>query len=195
MNNLIINSKRGVPGVYFKALEFAAHKHRAQKRKGPKGIPYINHPIEVASLIASTLENPSPELLVSAILHDTLEDTSATEEDIEKRFGHAVLSIVLEVTDDMKLHSKERKELQVEHAASLSPEARAIKIADKTCNIRDMLQTKYFWTKPVKIQYILWAIRVVEQIGSSHPPLKKVFMETIHQAEEILDVKFGFPSA
>lgn len=190
MNNLIINSKRDVPGVYFKALEFAAHKHRAQKRKGPKGIPYINHPIEVSNMIASALQNASPELLISAILHDTIEDTDTNEEEIERLFGARVLNIVREVSDDMRLPSKQRKLLQVKHARELSTEARAIKIADKTCNIRDMLQTKYFWTKVIKIEYINWAIEVVEQISDSHPPLEELFINAIRDAEKMLHVKF-----
>lgn len=195
MNNLIINTKRPDLPLYFNALDFAAYKHRFQKRKGAKGIPYINHPIAVANLILSSIRDPSPDLVIAAILHDTLEDTDTTTEEIESAYGKKVLEIVQEVSDDMKLPSRKRKQLQVDHAASLSPEARAIKIADKTCNIRDVLITPYLWPRKQKIYYVNWTIQVIRQICDSHPPLKEEFEKIVRRAEEKLNTKFDLTIA
>jgi GTP diphosphokinase / guanosine-3',5'-bis(diphosphate) 3'-diphosphatase len=190
MSNPLFNIERNLLHLYFDALEFAAYKHRFQKRKGANGIPYINHPIEVARLIIGKLENPSPELILGALLHDTLEDTDATPAEIEAKFGSAVLSLIREVTDNMKQSSAKRKELQIIHAKSLSPEAGIIKIADKTCNIRDIILTRMYWSKWQKIEYVRWAVKVVEQIESSYPMLIAEFEDTLRLAEEKLNTEF-----
>lgn len=192
MSNPIINSvnKETLPGI-FNALEYAAYKHRHQKRKGAFGIPYINHPIEVANFLIKYCKNPSSELIIAAILHDTLEDTTAKPQDLEIQFGSKVLKIVLELTDDMKLSSVKRKRLQVEKAQTLSLEARAIKIADKSCNIDDILTTRIGWAINRKISYVQWAIEVISQIGDSHPELYVEFNAIVMKAEEILKTDFS----
>jgi GTP diphosphokinase / guanosine-3',5'-bis(diphosphate) 3'-diphosphatase len=172
----------------FSALEFAATKHQFQKRKGAAGIPYINHPIEVAALLNKKISNPSVDLLIAAILHDVIEDTDAKKEDIQNKFGKKVLGIVLEVTDDMRLPSIKRKALQIQHAKDLSYEARCIKIADKTCNIRDILFTRIKWSRKRKIKYIRWAIHVVNEIRDTHPELIEEFDRIIKQSEEMLEI-------
>jgi len=174
----------------FSALEFAATKHQFQKRKGAAGIPYINHLIEVAALLNRKISNPGTDLLIAAILHDVIEDTNAKKEDIQNRFGKKVLGIVLEVTDDMRLPSFKRKALQIQHAKDLSYEARCIKIADKTCNIRDILYTRIKWSRKRKIKYIQWAIHVVNEIRDTHAELVAEFDRTIKQTEEMLEVNW-----
>lgn len=190
MSNPLFNIERNDLHLYFDALEFAAYKHRYQKRKGANGIPYINHPIEVARLIIASMENPSPQLILGAILHDTLEDTDTSAAEIEAKFGSTVLSLILEVTDDMKQSSARRKELQIIHAKSLSSEAGIIKIADKTCNIRDILLTRMYWSRWQKIDYIRWAVKVVEQIRCSSAPLIAGFETVLRLAEEKLKTEF-----
>jgi len=172
----------------FAAIEFAASKHQFQKRKGAAGIPYINHLIEVAALLTRQVDNPTSDLLIAAILHDVIEDTDAKKEDIQNRFGKKVLGIVLEVTDDMRLPSFKRKALQIQHAKDLSYEARCIKIADKTCNIRDILFTRIKWSRKRKIKYIQWAIHVVNKIRDTHPGLVREFDRIIKQSEEMLEI-------
>jgi GTP diphosphokinase / guanosine-3',5'-bis(diphosphate) 3'-diphosphatase len=172
----------------FSALEFAASKHQFQKRKGTMGIPYINHLIEVAALLTKQIDNPTADLLIAAILHDVIEDTNAKKDDIQNRFGKKVLGIVLEVTDDMNLPSFKRKVLQIQHAKDLSYEARCIKIADKTCNIRDILFTRIKWSRKRKIKYIQWAINVVNEIRGTHPGLIAEFDRIIKQSEEMLKI-------
>jgi len=174
--------------LVFSALEYAAIKHQFQKRKGAAGIPYINHLIEVGNILIQKMERPTDELLVAAILHDTIEDTDAKEEEIKKIFGKKVSDIVMEVTDNMRLPSSVRKKNQIEKAKELSYEARCIKIADKTCNIRDILFTRINWSKKRKLKYILWAGKVIDEIRDTDPDLIDEFDRVIKQSEEMLKV-------
>jgi guanosine-3',5'-bis(diphosphate) 3'-pyrophosphohydrolase len=118
------------------AMLFAADKHRGQKRKDAQGTPYINHPIMVVNLMASIGGITDIEALQAGMLHDTVEDTETSPEEIETRFGYAVRSLVMEVTDDKKLEKQERKWRQIEKAPGLSPRAKTIKLADKIAQAR-----------------------------------------------------------
>lgn len=191
MNNGIINSfpKNYITEI-FSALEFASIKHRRQKRKGSSGIPYINHPVKVTHLLLRKLDTPSKEIIIAALLHDTLEDTKTLPEEIENLFGDKVLRLVQEVTDDMSLSSRVRKNLQIDKAGNLSTEAGWIKIADKTSNILDILTTRINWTRSRKIAYIEWAIKVIHRIRDKHPGLIEEFKGAVTEAETILQYKF-----
>lgn len=121
-----------------RAVAFAARKHRHQRRKDGAASPYINHPIEVARVLADVGAVTDLELLMAAVLHDTIEDTETTPEELEREFGPAVRALVEEVTDDKSLPKATRKRLQVEHAPALPERARQLKVADKICNVRDV---------------------------------------------------------
>ena len=136
--------------VFFKALVFAAHKHRNQRRKNVEAAPYINHPIAVAELLWTTGEVRDASILAAAILHDTIEDTDTSADELREQFGERICSIVLEVTDDKTLPKEDRKRLQIEHAPHRSPEASAVKLSDKTCNIRDMAEQKRTCLKSIR---------------------------------------------
>src|SRR5688572_17734792 len=114
-----------------KAIHFAADKHRDQRRKDEGASPYINHPIEVAELIARVGGVSDLVTLQAAILHDTIEDTQTTSEELETHFGERVRKVVEEVTDDKALLKVDRKRLQIEHSPHLSREAQMVKLADK----------------------------------------------------------------
>src|SRR5688500_11112109 len=126
--------------LLLKALAFAAHKHRDQRRKDPDASPYINHPIALADVLVNEGGVSDVEVLCAALLHDTVEDTATTHEELVDAFGPRVARIVAEVTDDKTLSKSERKRLQVEHATRLSPEAKLVKLADKICNLRDVAE-------------------------------------------------------
>jgi len=160
--------------IVWKALEFATYKHRLQRRKGYQRLPYINHPIKVAGILKHFGETKD-ELIAAALLHDVLEDTDATEKELETSFGRYVMDIVLEVTDDMKLPSKERKKLQIQHAAGLSDEAKKIKISDKTANTIDLYSHPISWSKARKKGYILWATEVVKECRGVNQSLEENF--------------------
>jgi guanosine-3',5'-bis(diphosphate) 3'-pyrophosphohydrolase len=126
------------PRLLLRALAFAADRHRGQRRKDVDASPYINHPIAVAQALAEIGGVVDAATLVAALLHDTVEDTDTTLDEIEAWFGAEVRGLVAEVTDDKSLPKQRRKELQVEHAPHRSPKARLVKIADKLANLRDV---------------------------------------------------------
>ncbi len=159
------------------AATFAAERHRDQRRKGKDASPYINHPLALASLLAGCGERDAT-LLMAALLHDTVEDTATTFGDLEQAFGLDVAGIVREVTDDKALPKAERKRLQVEHAARLSRRAMLVKLADKICNLRDILVSPPTdWTVQRKREYFDWAKAVVDPMRGVHPPLEALFDE------------------
>ncbi len=145
-----------------RALDFAARKHRDQRRKGAAAEPYINHLAEVAWLVAEVTAGRDPVVVVAALLHDTIEDTKTTAEELAREFGPEVAAVVVEVTDDKRLPKAERKRLQVENAPHKSPRAKLIKIADKTSNLRAILASPPVdWDAARKREYFEWAARVV----------------------------------
>ena len=127
-------------GPFVRAAAFAAHHHRAQRRKGEGDVPYINHPLEVARILVDEGDIHDVEILMAAVLHDTVEDTEVTVADIVATFGASVAQYVAEVTDDKSLPKSERKRRQVMDAPTKSTGAKAIKLADKTSNIRDLVR-------------------------------------------------------
>lgn len=172
------------------ALHFAADKHRDHRRKDPDASPYINHPIEVAELLARHGNATNLDLLRAAILHDTVEDTDATPEEIERSFGPVVRRLVEEVTDDKRLPKAERKRLQIEHAAGLSRDARQLKIADKICNVRDVAHAPpKGWPHERRSAYLAWARDVVAGCRGVNPELEAAFDAVLAEAEAALGVR------
>ncbi len=170
-----------------RALHFAADRHRDQRRKDPEASPYINHPIQVAELLARVGRIDDVEVLQAAILHDTVEDTETTPEEIENLFGQRVRSIVEEVTDDKSLLKVERKKLQEEHAAHLSEDAKLVKLADKISNTHDVSRTPPTdWSHERRIEYLDWAERVVAGCRGVNEELEKFFDHTIRSGRKIL---------
>ena len=162
--------------LLLKALAFAAHKHRDQRRKDPAASPYINHPIALADVLVNEGGVTDVEVLCAALLHDTVEDTDTTPQELAAAFGPRVARIVAEVTDDQALSKAERKRLQVEHAASLSPEAKLVKLADKICNLRDVAERPpASWDLARRREYFDWAKRVVDGLRGAHGQLEAAF--------------------
>ncbi|NDP43451.1 MAG: bifunctional (p)ppGpp synthetase/guanosine-3',5'-bis(diphosphate) 3'-pyrophosphohydrolase [Aromatoleum sp.] len=158
------------------ALAFAAHKHRNQRRKDVEASPYINHPIALARVLAVEAGVKDEKTLIAAILHDTVEDTETTPEELRLRFGKTIASVVAEVTDDKKLVKHRRKELQIEHAPHLSKRAKLVKLADKTCNLRDVAKSPpRGWPLRRQRAYFDWAKRVVDGLRGAHPWLEALF--------------------
>jgi HD domain/Polymorphic toxin system, DSP-PTPase phosphatase len=116
-----------------KAIEFASRKHSTQRRKDKDASPYINHPIAVTHLLADTGGVTDLVTLMAAVLHDTIEDTKTTAEELEAQFGRTVRKVVEEVTDNKSLEKAARKQRQIDHAPNLSKRAKTIKLeADPT---------------------------------------------------------------
>lgn len=164
MNNLIT------------ALAFAADKHRNQRRKDTGASPYINHPIALADVLCNEADVCDERILMAAVLHDTVEDTDTTEAELIAHFGAEVAAIVMEVTDDKALTKAERKQLQVEHAAHASPEAKHVKLADKISNLRDLAASPPpDWTLERRQEYFDWAKRVIDGLRGVNPKLEAIF--------------------
>ncbi len=161
------------------AIAFAADKHRNQRRKDAEASPYINHPIALANLLANEGGVNDERVLMAAILHDTIEDTETTEQELVQAFGPEVAAVVMEVTDDKALPKAERKRLQIVHAAHASHEAKLVKLADKTCNLRDLASNPPAdWPLARRREYFDWAKSVVDALrgtNSTHPVLEALF--------------------
>ncbi|OBV10549.1 HD domain-containing protein [Erythrobacter dokdonensis] len=156
------------------AASFAADRHRDQRRKDVDATPYINHPLDVARILADAGVS-DVEVLMAAILHDTIEDTKTTAEELTERFGERVCSLVLEVTDDKNLPKLERKRLQVLKASTKSADAKQIKMADKISNLRDLKTPPVGWSEARVGAYIQFAEMVAGGCVGVNPALDRMF--------------------
>jgi guanosine-3',5'-bis(diphosphate) 3'-pyrophosphohydrolase len=169
---------------FIRAVDFAAGKHRNQRRKDAEASPYINHPIALARvLVEAGIEDPL--VLCAAVLHDTVEDTETSVEELREQFGAAVASVVAEVTDDKALDKATRKERQVLRAPHSSPAAKLVKLADKICNLRDLLASPPAgWPAERKREYFVWAGRVIDGLRGTHAGLEAMFDGLLARASE-----------
>lgn len=160
------------------ALDFAAKKHVHQRRKGELQEPYINHLTEVARLLAEATQGQDTDLVIAGLLHDSIEDQNITRQEIAELFGEEVAQIVAEVTDDKSLPKQERKRLQAETAGKKSEKARLLKIADKTANLRSILNSPPTdWSEARKQEYFTWAKSVVDNCRGINSQLEQWFDE------------------
>ena len=169
------------------ALAFAADRHRKQRRKGDAGLPYVNHLIEVARLIAEVGGVTDPATLAAAVLHDVVEDTPTTLDEIEREFGREVRDLVAECTDDKSLPSTERKRLQIENAPGASRKAKTIKIADKIANVVDLTNAAPpDWTLERRRGYFDWSEKVVAGLRGTNAALERRYDEVLARGRLVL---------
>jgi len=172
--------------ILLKASNFSAIKHRHERRKDAEGTPYINHPIGVAWILSQEGKVTDLNVLQAALLHDTVEDTDTTFEELEREFGPKVASIVREVTDDKSLGKEKRKQLQVEHAAHASTEAKLVKLADKLYNLRDLLNNPPPRWSVERLQgYALWSEQVINAVRGTNALLEKA-IDAVFATELVL---------
>jgi (p)ppGpp synthase/HD superfamily hydrolase len=163
-----------------KAIEFASRKHSTQRRKNKDASPYINHPIAVTHLLADTGGVTDPVTLMAAVLHDTIEDTKTTAEELEAQFGRTVRKVVEEVTDNKSLEKAVRKQRQIDHAPDLSKRAKTIKLADKIANVQDVIDAPpAHWELARRIGYLEWTENVVAGCRGTNAPLEKLYDEEL----------------
>ena len=169
------------------ALHFAAQKHAGQRRKGVAREPYINHLIEVSLLLEKSTGGADPALVVAGLLHDTLEDTDTELSQLRRRFGADVAQLVAEVSDDRRLPQAERKRVQLETMGDRSQRARLLRIADKTSNLRSVIESPpRHWSRKRKWEYLQWAKAVVDQCRGLSPKLEGWFDEQYRQGLKVL---------
>lgn len=159
-----------------RAYHFAAQHHVNQRRKGEAAEPYVNHLTEVSDLVAQATKGGKVELIVAAILHDVVEDTEVTIEEVAAEFGADVAALVAQVTDDKSLPKAERKRLQIEHAHQLTQGAAMIKLADKTSNLRALAKSPPTgWPLERQAEYLAWAREVAEKCRGADLNLEALF--------------------
>jgi len=173
--------------LVLKAAKFAALKHRDQRRKDVESSPYIIHPISVALVIADIGGIEEPEILAAALLHDTLEDTDTSVSELDEIFGGTVRQYVEEVTDDKSLPKEERKQKQIEHAATLSKGATLIKLGDKISNVSDVTHSPPAgWDTERRKQYLDWAEAVINNCPKVNNALEVHFSEVLSNGRDVL---------
>lgn len=171
----------------FLALAFAARKHRDQRRKGSHQAPYINHPIEVATLLATIGGIDDIIVLQAAILHDTVEDTDTTADELTREFGADIAALVMEMTDDMSMPSARRKQHQLARAPGLSKQAKAIKIADKIANVGDIAHhPPPEWSVERRRAYFVWTAAVIGACRGTNAALEARYDEVLRDAQDIV---------
>ena len=174
--------------MFIRALEFASRKHSTQRRKDAESSPYINHPIALVSILAVEAGITDPDVLCAALLHDTIEDTATTHEELVQHFRSAIADIVGEVTDDKSLEKQQRKQLQIDHAHGLSRAAGLVKMADKIANLRDVANCPPpDWPLERRQEYFDWAKAVVDGIAGVPPQLRRLFEEVYSRRPSIAD--------
>ena len=170
------------------AAEFAANRHTGLTRKGRANEPYINHLAEVANMLAIATDGADAELVAAGWLHDTLEGTRTTRDELEEDFGARVAALVAEVTDDISLPKSERRQRQIEDASHKSPGAKLIKIADKISNILARIYPNPSSEKREEelTDYVDWAEKVVAGCRGGNATLDQMFDEAVKLARSTL---------
>jgi (p)ppGpp synthase/HD superfamily hydrolase len=170
-----------------KAADFAARRHSGQRRKGRAAEPYLNHLAEVALLLAEATEGSNAPLVAAGWLHDAVEDTPTSREEIAETFGGIVADLVAEVTDDKSLPKAVRKQRQVDGAPHKTPAAKALKVADKISNLRSLIVSPPDdWERARLLEYVDWAEKVAAGCRGANPSLDRLFDETAAAARRSL---------
>lgn len=176
---------RNIASQLLAAAHFSADRHRDQRRKGVRDTPYINHPLEVAERIVRVGGVDDLDVLIAAVLHDTVEDTETTIQEIEDHFGATVAGLVLEVTDDRTLTWQQRKRQEIDHAPKLTPGAKLIKLSDKTSNVADTAHNPpSAWSRQRMRDYLEFASLVAAGCRGVNPALDAEFDRTLAAARQ-----------
>ena len=168
--------------LIFDALDFAAEKHEGQTRRNKAKTPYISHPIGVTNILMTVGEVKDSALIIAGLLHDTVEGTQTSLEEISKKFGKDVAQYVKEVSHDKDLSAEERKRIQVIEASHKSSGAAQINFADKLYNLNDLLTHRpEGWSQERIDRYFEWAESVVNRLPATNPELKQAVDQVIDQ--------------
>lgn len=176
------SSRRGALVAYrqveiprlLEALDFAAVRHSAQRRKGPDAAPYVNHLIEVATLVANVGQVVDVDVLIAAVLHDVLEDTPTTADEVTERFGSRVCRFVQALSDDKSLPRRRRRQIALEELPQAEPLVHVIKLADLASNIKLLPPN---WTEERKREYLEWSEHAATICSPSCQPLADLYWE------------------
>lgn len=163
-----------------KAVQFGIIAHGKQQRK--TGGPYITHPIDAAMIL---LQEGVTDMatLQAAILHDVVEDTKTTLDEIREAFGDKVASIVFEVTDDKTLKASQRKQLQISHMPHMTYEAKLVKYADKISNVGGLVKAVPPSWSALRVQgYAVWCREAMKTVHGTHQGLERRLANVLKQS-------------
>ena len=179
------------------ALAFAAEAHANQRRKGAAQEPYLNHLVEVLDLVTQATGGDDVDLLIASLLHDVVEDTNVTEEELTESFGTRVAEIVQANSDDMSLPKDERRRKRIADMPRKAPDARIVKTADVISNIRAIVTSPPAgWTADRKLGYLDGCRQLIDAGRGANAALEKVFDQTVADAERTIRGEAeGGPSA
>ncbi|KAJ3161905.1 Guanosine-3',5'-bis(diphosphate) 3'-pyrophosphohydrolase MESH1 [Geranomyces variabilis] len=170
-----MSTEASLAALVLRAAKFASQRHAPQRRKDPQQTPYINHPLAVACVLADEAGVTDPAVLQAALLHDTVEDTPTSLDEIEQFFGADVRLYVAQCSDDTSLPKAERKRLQIETAPTKSDGAKLVKLADKIDNLRDLQRTPPMgWTLSRVQEYFAWAKQVTDGCVGVSPAMDSI---------------------
>jgi (p)ppGpp synthase/HD superfamily hydrolase len=164
--------------IVIEALKFGAYKHRYQLRRfvGGDPIPYFNHCIDVMYILGFEAEITDADILSTALLHDTIEDTETTIEELAATFGPKITELVLELSDDQSVSTAERYEAQIWKTPSYSYGAKLVKLADRIANIRDFLIANIpGWTEERRFGHFLQSRKQVDLLKGTHSVLEELY--------------------
>jgi uncharacterized protein (UPF0147 family) len=170
-----------------KALVFAAEAHRNQRRKGAAQEPYLNHLIEVLDLVVQTTDGIETDVLIAAVLHDVVEDTPTSYDDVAKNFGERVAKIVRENSDDMSLPKAERRRARIAGMQLKSREARLVKMADVISNLRAIaVSPPAGWPTDRKLGYLEGCRQLIDAGRGTDATIERTFDETAADVERTI---------
>ncbi|WP_210529798.1 HD domain-containing protein [Rubellimicrobium arenae] len=157
------------------AFDMATRAHEGQRRGHGRGEPFINHVADVARRVSRSAA-VDETTIIAALLHDVVEKTDHTLDDIEATFGAEVAKVVGEMTDDPSLSRKARRRRQIEEAPSLSSRAKRVKLADKASKMASIAETPPRWWNRSKVRgEVDWARQVVSGLTGTDPDLEADF--------------------
>jgi (p)ppGpp synthase/HD superfamily hydrolase len=173
---------------FISACSFAVLRHKDQKRKAANRttIPYVVHPLAVAQILCEIGINDE-DVLIAAVLHDTLEDTKTTPEELRFKFGDRVLGIVQECTDDPTLDREAQRLMQVKSAPHKSYPAKLVKCADKTDNMRDLVRCPPGWETWKIRKYAEQGRAVVQALNSANELPQALISAFWNASQEVFD--------
>jgi guanosine-3',5'-bis(diphosphate) 3'-pyrophosphohydrolase len=167
------------------AVLFAASKHAGQQRKGADASPFVVHPLGVALILCVEGGVLDSHVLAAAILHDTVENTDASFDELRNHFGEKVASIVAEVSDNKSLPREERRRLQIATASSKSREAKLVKLGDNIHNLRGLEHVPPTdWERARIDAYFAWAEQVVRGLRGTCQPLEER-LDALFEAHQV----------
>lgn len=168
------------------ALSFAANRHKFDTTKSDE--PYINHLIDVCTLLHNIADISDPEILVAAVLHDILEKTSTKADEISTQFSDGVCNIILELTAGQHLNEQEKWIQQLQNVDNLSSKAKLIKLADKISNTHSIISNPpQGWNIKRRIVYLEWAEKIINALRGTNKKLEAYFDKSLLREKKLLE--------